>query len=153
MEGMEPQNIQPKKKILIEFEDWDELIYYLFDIREKICPGSFISNQLKEMDKEEHYFHIQDTGKDSLPFVWRIREWKLANERELLLKKDQEEMRRRGAIIAELQEKLLQGVMKKVGGQKEDHTILVNCILMAKEKGILMAQELYNVDISKIKEL
>lgn len=55
------------------------------NLRDKCVLSRRLIDILKSTQHYEKYFHIQDTGKDSLPLVWHIREWKDSGERRQVL--------------------------------------------------------------------
>lgn len=65
------------------------------NLRDKCVLRLEVVNLIKQTPSYEKYFHIQSTGKDSLPLVWDIREWKDAGERrsELIQKLDKDKER------------------------------------------------------------
>ena len=62
------------------------------NLRDKCVPRKEVTEIIRKIQGYEKYFHIQDTGKDTLPLVWHIREWKESGEKrqELNAKCDKE---------------------------------------------------------------
>lgn len=53
------------------------------NLRDKCVPRIEVVEILRKVPGHEKYIHIQDTGKDTLPLVWHIKEWRDSGERKV----------------------------------------------------------------------
>lgn len=110
------------------------------NLRDKCVPRREITEILRKTPGVEKYIHIQDTGPNSLPLVWHIREWKEAGERRVELNNKLDKDR-------EQAEKLFKLIRDKIPRGIDGNALMALALEWVRTKPDL---SMYGVDWSKL---
>lgn len=120
---------------------------------EKFVPSVQDLQLIKTCDPSSQYTYIEETGSNSLPFVWRIKAWQESYNRRLLTRIESEVTRRISARITERENKIAEAMSKKTGMAIEAVRLVSMPLAQKTNSEIAIVLNAYGIDVKNFADI